>query len=383
MDDGGAGVEVGEVDWLPILCQVLLDVAAVFGFVHLALLHAQARDTGVYGEGIRVDRVSIVIHFRRIVQRIAFVLSGIFEVQLLRLSFRRFQNVIPRPAIITQLTILQRGHNVVQGHVDAVVHRKLQHRAHKAAHAAGHLDAVIHFACIRIDAGAIHNDLHKVVVDGIAIRHCSFFDPVSARLQIIKHDTTLEVDPVLVHGEPCGFFRGLRLGIFFQYYTAVIGYFHIIVRIQCNRCAVDRIAGYAVNFLHRNAVDNVRNVQPRRHLAFKVTGVLNGVGVLSCRICQGIRFAEIVADAEILALAAKVLILLNLPRQAVDLNLVSAGSGKDKHIRLLSRRLYGSLNPGFTPNRPTPNGRAGHRVPFFIVILLFHHGKHGATVQLI
>ena len=231
----------------------------------------------------------------------------------------------------------------MQGHVDTVIHRKLQHRAHKAAHAAGHLDAVIHFACIRIDAGAIHNHLHKVVVDGIALRHFDFFDPVGARLQPIgarlqpiKHNTAVEVDAVLVHGELFGHLRGLRLGIFFQCYTAVIGYHHIVVRIQCNRCAVDRIAGYAVNFLHRNAVDNVRNVQPRRHLAFKVTGVLNGVGVLSCRICQGIRFAEIVADAEILA--AKVLIVLNPPRQAVNLNLVSAGSGKDKH-RIFSRRI--------------------------------------------
>ena len=278
----------------------------------------------------------------------------------------------------------------MQGHVDAVVHRKLQHRAHKAAHAAGHLDAVILSACIRIDAGVIHNDLHKVVVDGIAIRHFDFFDPVSAALQPVKHNTASEVDAVFVHGELFGCSHANRISrghvIIFCFNPcriAALVFSHSIVRIQCNFCAVDRIAGYAVNFLHRNAVDNVRNIQPRRHLAFKVTGVLNGVGVLSCRICQGIRFAEIVADAEILALAAKVLILLNLPRQAVDLNLVSAGSGKDKHIRLLSRRLYGSLNPGFTPNRPTPNGRAGHRVPFFIVILLFHHGKHGATVQLI
>ena len=109
---------------------------------------------------------------------------------------------------------------------------------------------------------------------------------------------------------------------------------------------------------------------------------MNGVGVSSCRICQGTRFAEIVADPE--AIAAKVLIVLNPPRQAADLNLVSAGSGKDKHIRLLIRRLYGFRNPGFLPNFPARNGRAGHRVPCCVVsALLFHHGKKRAVQQLI
>ena len=81
MDDGGAGVEVGEVGVPQILLRAALLGLMSFLF---ALFHFQARDAGVYGEGIRVDRFSLVIHFRRIVQRKAFRISpGIAEVQRL------------------------------------------------------------------------------------------------------------------------------------------------------------------------------------------------------------------------------------------------------------------------------------------------------------
>ena len=154
----------------------------------------------------------------------------------------------------------RRRTNVVQRHIDAVIHGKLHHASHDRTHAAQDADAVAGPSRIGIDARILDDDMHRRFIFAVSCRRLRLNQVIRA---IFQH---MSVGGKYAAAAKAGDLRRLgcnqtvaRLRAVTDHRRTVGPHRHILRAVQVKRRTCNRIAQF-VHLLHKQLVFQVRDI---------------------------------------------------------------------------------------------------------------------------